>query len=83
MPKMTAMDAAISILYNEGVRHIFGIPGAGILPFYKSMQKDGRIKHLICPARGGGHPHGRRLRPGDQHGGGVRRHLGPRRHPTS
>ena len=48
MPKMTAMDAAISILYDEGVRHIFGIPGAGILPFYKSMKKHGRIKHLIA-----------------------------------
>jgi len=47
MPKMTAMDAAISILYDEGVRHIFGIPGAGILPFYKSMMNHGKIKHMI------------------------------------
>ncbi len=44
MPKMTAMDAAVSILYDEGVRHIFGIPGAGILPFYKSMKTHGKIK---------------------------------------
>ena len=48
MPKMTATDAAISILYNEGVRHIFGIPGAGILPFYKSMKSHGKIKHMIA-----------------------------------
>jgi tartronate-semialdehyde synthase len=47
MPKMTAMDAAVSILYDEGVRHIFGIPGAGILPFYKAMKNHGKIKHLI------------------------------------
>jgi tartronate-semialdehyde synthase len=48
MPKMTAMDAAVSILYDEGVRHLFGIPGAGILPFYKSMKNHGKIKHLIA-----------------------------------
>ena len=48
MPKMTATDAAISILYDEGVRHIFGIPGAGILPFYKSMKNHGKIKHMVA-----------------------------------
>ena len=47
MPKMTAMDAAVHILYDEGVRNIFGIPGAGILPFYQSMQNHGKIKHYI------------------------------------
>ena len=47
MPKMTAMDAAISILYDEGVRHMFGIPGAGILPFYKAMKNHGKIRHVI------------------------------------
>ena len=46
--KSNAAPEIVSILSNEGVRHIFGIPGAGILPFYKSMQKDGRIKHLIA-----------------------------------
>jgi len=45
---MTATDAAISILYDEGVRHIFGIPGAGILPFYKSMKNNGKIKHMVA-----------------------------------
>jgi tartronate-semialdehyde synthase len=48
MPKMTAMDAAISILHDEGVRHMFGIPGAGILPFYKAMKNHGKIKHVIA-----------------------------------
>jgi len=47
MSMMTAMDAAVSILYDQGVRHIFGIPGAGILPFYKSLKNHGRIQHLI------------------------------------
>ena len=48
MPKMTAMDAAVSILHDEGVRHIFGIPGAGILPFYQSLKNLGKIKHMVC-----------------------------------
>ena len=38
MPKMTAMNAAVKILESEGVRHIFGIPGAGILPFYRALK---------------------------------------------
>ncbi|MGC8660689.1 MAG: thiamine pyrophosphate-dependent enzyme [Desulfomonilaceae bacterium] len=48
MPKMSAMDAAVSILYDEGVRHIFGIPGAGILPFYQSLKNQAKIKHMVC-----------------------------------
>jgi tartronate-semialdehyde synthase len=48
MPKMTAMDAAVKILENEGVRHIFGIPGAGILPFYRSLKDLGTIQHFLC-----------------------------------
>ncbi len=47
MAKMTAMDAAVSILYDEGVRHIFGIPGAGILHFYKSLKNFGKIEHFV------------------------------------
>ena len=47
MPKMSAMDAAVHILWDQGVRHIFGIPGAGILPFYQSMQNHGKIKHFM------------------------------------
>ena len=47
MAKMSAMDAAVSILFDEGVRQIFGIPGAGILPFYKSMKNFGKIKHIV------------------------------------
>jgi tartronate-semialdehyde synthase len=48
MPKMTAMNAAVKILESEGVRHIFGIPGAGILPFYRALKDLGSIKHLLC-----------------------------------
>jgi tartronate-semialdehyde synthase len=48
MPKMTAMDAGVSILVDEGIEVIFGIPGAGILPFYQSLLKSGRIRHYIA-----------------------------------
>jgi len=48
MAKMSAMTAALKILESEGVKHIFGIPGAGILPFYQAMKDLGTIDHLLC-----------------------------------
>ncbi len=48
MAKMSAMDAAMRILESEGVKHIFGIPGAGILPFYQSLKDSKTIEHLLC-----------------------------------
>ena len=45
---MTATDAAVSVLVDEGVEVIFGIPGAGILPFYQSLMKAGKIRHLVA-----------------------------------
>lgn len=47
MPKMTAMEAAARILESEGVKHIFGIPGAGILPFYRALMDLGTIQHMV------------------------------------
>jgi tartronate-semialdehyde synthase len=46
MPKMNAMDAVVQVLEDEGVEYIFGVPGAAILPFYKSLSKSQQIKHL-------------------------------------
>ncbi len=46
MPRMNVMDAVISVIESEGVDHIFGIPGAAILPFYAALQKSTRIRHL-------------------------------------
>jgi len=48
MSRMTAMDAAVNILIDEGTEVIFGIPGAGILPFYQSLMKSGKIKHFVA-----------------------------------
>ena len=46
-PKIPVTDAIVSILESEGVEVIFGIPGAGILPLYKSLQKSKKIKHIL------------------------------------
>jgi len=48
MAKMTAMNAAVKVLESEGVKHIFGIPGAGILPFYRALKDLGTIRHMLC-----------------------------------
>src|SRR4030042_134113 len=47
MAKMTTMAAAVRILQSEGVKYIFGIPGAGILPFYRALKDLGSIKHMV------------------------------------
>ncbi len=47
MAKMTTMAAAVRILESEGVKYIFGIPGAGILPLYRALKDLGTIKHLV------------------------------------
>ncbi len=46
-PKIPVTDAIVSILESEGVEVIFGIPGAGILPLYKSLQKSKKIRHIL------------------------------------
>ena len=44
--RMPAMNAAVSVMVDEGVDIAFGCPGAAILPLYKAMEEDGRIAHL-------------------------------------
>jgi tartronate-semialdehyde synthase len=48
MAKMTAAEAMVKILEDEGVEVIFGIPGAGILPFYSALHKSTKIKHYLA-----------------------------------
>jgi tartronate-semialdehyde synthase len=36
---MRAVDAAIAVLKKEGVKAMFGVPGAAINPFYSAMKK--------------------------------------------
>lgn len=48
MGKMQAAEAMVKILEDEGVEVIFGIPGAGILPFYSALHMSGKIKHYLA-----------------------------------
>jgi tartronate-semialdehyde synthase len=48
MGKMQAAEAMVKILEDEGVEVIFGIPGAGILPFYSALRKSDKIKHYLA-----------------------------------
>lgn len=46
MPKMNAMEAAVSVLKAEGIDVVFGIPGAAILPLYKALSKNHEIQSI-------------------------------------
>lgn len=51
--KMTAMQAAVSVLESEGVTTAFGIPGAAILPFYDALRHS-TIRHVLVRHEEGG-----------------------------
>lgn len=48
MGRMQAAEAMVKIMEDEGVEVIFGIPGAGILPFYSALRKSTKIKHYLA-----------------------------------
>jgi len=48
MARMTAAQAAVSILKAEGATQLFGLPGAAINPFYKAMALDGGLRHTLA-----------------------------------
>src|SRR6201986_524020 len=48
MARMTAAQAAVSILKAEGIDTAFGVPGAAINPFYSAMKKSGGISHVLA-----------------------------------
>lgn len=54
MPRMNVMDAVVQVMESEGVRFVFGVPGAAILPLYDAMRKSTQIKHLIVRHEEGG-----------------------------
>jgi len=47
MGRMQATEAMVKIMEDEGVEVIFGIPGAGILPFYSALRKSTKIRHYL------------------------------------
>lgn len=54
MARMSATDAAVQVMLDEGVELVFGIPGAAILPLYKSLLKSGKIRHYSVRHEEGG-----------------------------
>ncbi|MBS1187992.1 MAG: gcl [Burkholderiaceae bacterium] len=48
MAKMTAAEAAVHVMEKEGVTQLFGVPGAGINPFYAALKKRGTMKHILA-----------------------------------
>lgn len=53
MAKMTAAEAAVKVLENEGVKLAFGIPGAAILPLYQALSAS-PIRHVLVRHEEGG-----------------------------
>src|SRR5438128_1932206 len=48
MTRMTAVDAAVSVMEKEGITHAFGIPGAAINPLYAALKARGSITHILA-----------------------------------
>src|SRR5215204_3144160 len=54
MPRMTVMDAVVGVMEDEGVEVAFGVPGAAILPLYKSLSSSDQIRHYSVRHEEGG-----------------------------
>ena len=54
MPRMNVMDAVVGVMEDEGVEVAFGVPGAAILPLYKSLSSSDQIKHYSVRHEEGG-----------------------------
>jgi tartronate-semialdehyde synthase len=52
--RMKVMEAAVQIMEDEGVEHVFGIPGAAILPLYQALSRSKKIRHIIVRHEEGG-----------------------------
>ena len=45
--KMTAAEAAVAILEHKGVKHVWGMPGAAILPVFDAIYRRGNIESYV------------------------------------
>ena len=48
MARMTAAQAAVLVLEKEGVKDLFGVPGAAINPFYAAMRGRNSMRHVLA-----------------------------------
>jgi acetolactate synthase I/II/III large subunit len=54
--RMTGAEIVLRTLKDNGVEHIFGYPGAAVLPIYDEIFQQGDIKHvLVRHEQGAGH----------------------------
>jgi len=51
--KITAGEALVRILEDEGVEFVFGVPGSHILPFYDALARSSKIKTVLTKHEGG------------------------------
>lgn len=47
MPKLTGAESLIEALKEEGVKHIFGIPGGAIIDIYDVLYDEDEIDHIL------------------------------------
>ncbi|MBS3815512.1 MAG: acetolactate synthase large subunit, partial [Hadesarchaea archaeon] len=47
MPKLTGAEALIESLKEEGVEHIFGIPGGAMIDVYDDLYDESGINHIL------------------------------------
>jgi acetolactate synthase-1/2/3 large subunit len=54
--KMSGADALLRALEQEGVEHVFGIPGGASMPIYDPLVDRSPIRHILCRhEQGAGH----------------------------
>jgi acetolactate synthase-1/2/3 large subunit len=54
--KMSGADALLKALEQEGVEHVFGIPGGASMPIYDPLVDRSPIRHILCRhEQGAGH----------------------------
>jgi tartronate-semialdehyde synthase len=45
---MPAIEAAVRVMEREGIRQVFGVPGAAINPIYAAMKRRGSMQHVLA-----------------------------------
>src|SRR5438477_5087365 len=48
MARMTAAAAAVAVLEMEGIKTVFGVPGAAINPLYAGLRPRNTIRHILA-----------------------------------
>lgn len=52
-PRVTVVDDLVQTLEQEGVRHIFGVPGGAIVPLYAALTRSETIRPILAKHEAG------------------------------